>query len=152
MKIKLEKQGDKWVVFRTSGGSKTFDKLLPNTITSMSHRVYDPDLGYWLVHITRVKEAVSLANSLKAELDWSTLPKTWQLFIVAGTALPEKKSKKKQDGPYASLFVLPTAPDCVVKASYKALVVYYHPDSGVDGGDSVKLQEVVEAYKLLTKK
>ena len=49
-----------------------------------------------------------------------------------------------EESPYTVLGLLPDASDAVVKASFRALVFEYHPDTGTHP-DPVKYQKVVEA-------
>jgi hypothetical protein len=49
---------------------------------------------------------------------------------------------------YTKLHLLPSAPDEVIKAAYRALAMLYHPDRG---GDVAKMQAINAAHERLTK-
>lgn len=57
--------------------------------------------------------------------------------------VPEFASSAPDPGPYAVLYLLPSAPPEVVKAAYRALSLSLHPDRG---GDTAAMQRVNAAY------
>ena len=59
---------------------------------------------------------------------------------------PPREHRPKNIDPYATLYLLPTAPAAVIKAAYKALAVLNHPDKG---GDTEAMQRINAAFKLL---
>lgn len=80
-------------------------------------------------------------------------------FECADNELKEKIAKvlgikvKKQlistSTPFSSLHLLPSAPEYVVKAVWKAMAVELHPDRG---GDPEAFMKAKEAYNAITKK
>ena len=51
---------------------------------------------------------------------------------------------------YAVLGVLPTAEDAVIRAAYKALAQRYHPDRNDSESAKERMQEINEAYSILS--
>lgn len=59
---------------------------------------------------------------------------------------PEPKPTPAITTPHSILFLLPTAPEPVVKAAYRALSKMYHPDAG---GDAEQMKLINWAYEAI---
>jgi hypothetical protein len=98
-----------------------------------------------MVYWEKAPQLIDIASRFYV-VDWSNLPGTWQMLIAGGRAQPRRKPVVKVS-PYSKLHLLDTAPLSVVKASYKSLLLEYHPDQNDGVGDQVKLNEVIDAYR-----
>lgn len=152
MVLKLKKDGD-WV--RVLNSDANMSKFIKHGINPSTYRKFDLETREWRVHYTKIHTLVLLAKRIYVSVDWSHLPEEWQMLAVGartvnpGAERPPQKSTKKGPDSYSALFLLPTAPFCVVKASYKALAMEYHPDRG---GDAVKFRKLVDAFDILRTK
>lgn len=126
-----------WVSFKTSNSS--FLSLLRSGVTG-EYRQYDSTHQCWHVHWTKLFLLVSIANKVFEYVDRSNLPSKWQMIISGGVMHDSRNI-------YRDLFLIPSAPIEVIRASYKALVSLYHPDHNEGKGDLEKLTKVLEAYK-----
>src|SRR5262249_37230155 len=61
---------------------------------------------------------------------------------------PRRPGRMVPADAFTALYLLPTAPPEVIKASYKALVLIHHPDRG---GDLEQMKLINQAYDLLEK-
>lgn len=112
-----------------------------------THRFYEN--GGWHLHKDFLGAVVQMAISSKEYVDYSSLPDDIQIEIALKKG-QQTRTLTTSDAPptltslYAELHLLPSAPESVVKAAYKALVSIYHPDKG---GDNEKFLKITEAYK-----
>ena len=77
------------------------------------------------------------------EIDYSTLPDSWQMYIAGGSLPASGTQLTTGASPYETLFLLEGAPLEVVRVAYHALANLYHPDRG---GDSARMVEITAAY------
>ena len=142
MKLFLEQEGD-WVRC-VVGYNTAFVNFLKYGVTPQSYRYYDNDRHCWLVHWTRLQIIVPVARRHFDEVDWSTLPDSWQIYLVGGAAPSEENAEiEVKRSPHEILFVTADAPLEVIRASYYALATLYHPDRD---GDPEKMVELTTAY------
>lgn len=124
----------------------TVSKYLKYTVKPV-YRYFEN--GGWHVHKDYLSHVVNLAQSVNVYADYSSLPEDIQIDINL------KKSQSSRDvvrsdapptltSAYAELHLLPSAPQSVIKAAYKALVSLHHPDKG---GDADKFIKISEAYQ-----
>lgn len=62
---------------------------------------------------------------------------------------PPRYSANSKNDPFAVLYLLPTAPRCVVEAAYRALALREHPDHG---GDTTVMQRINSAVEQCRKR
>lgn len=101
----------------------------------------------WHVHESCLPElfAKAKATGFHSVLDYACAPVSLKFKIDA--VLKVKKASimvSNTSDPYSTLHLLPSAPDSIVKAVYKALVLLHHPDQGGSTEDLLKVQS---AYK-----
>lgn len=107
--------------------------------------------GTWCVHVSKVYDVVQFAYEDTGYVNYSCLPPYLVSNIEADKKHWKQGSVRKEgkysavldNGYYARLYLLPSAPLHVVKASYKALSKAHHPDAG---GDQEEFMKVQEAY------
>ncbi len=136
-------QDDDWVCFKNRHPG--FLQCVRSGILPVEHRRFDSAQKQWMVYWERLPTLVSIANKFFGEVDRSSLPSAWQLYAAGGTLPPRTKLSKRTTA-FNILFLTDDAPLEVVKASYSALVLMYHPDSNDGKGDPERLQQIVEAY------
>jgi len=139
MILKLVSEGD-WI--RLDGIIEPgFISLLKLAMGSGSYHKFDLPRMKWLIHYTKIEELKDAASHFYDSVDVTGFTKQSKANRVASTLRQA----------YQSLYVTEDAPLEVVKASYQVLTHKYHPDQAKDGGNAVKLREVMEAYKLVRK-
>ena len=130
--------------------NRRFYDLVKSGIKPLSYRRYNKEKKRWSVHIAKIPMVVSWGRRHFAYVDYSSLPTPIQILIV------EYERNRREAGggrelsltPHQVLHLLPSAPPEVIKASYKALAMLYHPDHG---GDSEQFRAVQEAFDSLTR-
>jgi hypothetical protein len=136
-------------------------QLAIGTLKSYIHpsaRTYDPQSRQWHIDNDAQTEfdrwITYLRTVLAAKIEWQHAePKEEQ---AGGWREGEKRQRQWPPAGYrtqptreelcARLHLLPDAPAEVVKAAYKALAQLNHPDKG---GDTARMQELNEAFRLL---
>ena len=105
----------------------------------------------WRVHHSKLSDLAGLAKHFY-QVDLSNLSAHWQSLAEGGTV---KKTKRKRvhapNSSFKDLYVLDSAPKEVVRAAYEALLLMYHPDHNNGVGSPEKVQEVIAAYKRISK-
>ena len=146
-KLVLRQSGD-WIVVDTV--DKIFIDCVKAGITPASYRKYDSENRTWLVWYEKAPDLARIASEF-VQVDWGELPARWQMLIAGG-----RRAMKPVSGvytaPHAVLHLLKSAPRSVIKAAYRALLAEYHPDNNDGKGDSVKLNEVIVAYRKIVGK
>ena len=135
---------DEWICFKSTNAS--FVNCVKSGIMPISYRKYSSEFQCWMVFWEKAPELIDIASRFY-QVDWSNLPGTWQMLIAGGKAAAPRRKPKAKSSPYSTLHLLDNAPRSVVKASYKALLLEYHPDHNDGEGDQVKLNEVIDAYR-----
>ena len=149
-KLILKQEGD-WIAFESTNAA--FINRVKVGL-GPGYRKYDSKSRKWLVLYTKGSDLVGLASKYY-QVDWGELPGAWQMLIVGGRGRsttqvqPVAPSRKS---PYATLHLLDTAPPLVVRVVYKALLLEHHPDHNDGVGDRERLNEVIEAYRKITRK
>lgn len=87
--------------------------------------------GAWHVHLKYLQAVVDYAG---AEIDTQKLPANITRALNIETSMD----------PYSVLHVTKSAPLCVVKAAYKALSLFVHPDQGGTTEQSVQLNKAYQ--------
>jgi len=117
-----------------------------------SYRVYDPVDKVWKVHLKRLSLVLNFARRHFAQVNYQVLPDWIQIQIASEKAQEPRQTlwdTTRPADPYATLYLLPTAPWEVVRAAYKALAVSCHPDHG---GSTEAFQRINSAYQELEKR
>lgn len=112
-----------------------------------SYRYFDE--GYWFVHQEFLSRVVTIARSKSVVVDYHTLPDDIQILIASKRSTSNyTKSTQSYGDAYSALHILPTAPEYVIKAVYRAMAKKHHPDQG---GEAEEFRRITEAYKELVK-
>lgn len=98
-------------------------------------RIWDKDLRIWIVNKGFEKILLKIVYKHFDEVEYSQ----------DGEPQQQKQAISEL---YATLHLLSTAPEELIKAAYKALSKIHHPDVG---GDLVKMQEINAAYDAIRK-
>lgn len=124
-----------------------FDYLL-RSIQASARRYED---GGWWVHKDFVVQTIQLAVQTGTTVDFDALePKLVQVVQAeyanwtAGSAADRKVPITTHRDPYSTLFLVPSAPDYVLEAVWKAIVRSAHPDRG---GEPTKFLRYKDAYE-----
>ena len=124
------------------------NKDLQNFLSSLpaNTRTWNSNLKCWVIVPEILYKIASYSRHMFNRIDSSSVPIQYQRIVQrALQGLPdiETSDKTYSYSPYSILYVTKEAPDCVIKAAYKALVFKYHPDRG---GDAEEFQKVKAAY------
>lgn len=139
---------DQWFALEF-GYNRRFSDLVRDGVKPLQYRRWVKTKNQWQIHKEKLPLVVHFGRRFFHYVDYSSLPEMLQIWIVskiedggwsAEPAVPVHQT------PYQVLHLLPTAPQVVVKAAYKALVSMYHPDHG---GDPDAFRAVQEAYEEL---
>lgn len=143
-------------------------------------RSWVPERRVWVVYEPYVEQAVKITLNLFPNAETVGTPTSgssesgsggnWGKWQDTGYQYRERssnghRSNWKEDrtgsgraseaprtgGDHATLFVTLDAPETVVRASYKALAIMYHPDRSDDPGATRKMQDVNAAYGRIKK-
>lgn len=143
---------DGWRVKVKSDDPNLF-KLSIDTLKSFipaNLRSYDPMLKEWnVVEAARDRLQRWLAycgSTLHAEIQWLDAGEESEEEWVPPPPPPPRRRPTKDEA-FKALHLLPTAPESVIKAAYRALAVEFHPDK--PRGDTSKMQALNSAYTLL---
>lgn len=109
-----------------------------NYIRPSAYRKFDK--GAWLVYYSKLPEIIAVAIKYHSDISYIDIPESWKAGV-----LPEANISNC----YKYLFLQENAPVEVVKASYKALSLLYHPD--IPGNDSNKMVELNSNYEQIIK-
>jgi hypothetical protein len=133
--------------------NKRFVTYISQGIKPMTRRRYDHENKHWLVHSTRLPQAIQAGKKYFDHVDYSSLPESLQIKVVQFIEQCQKNGPVEyvyiKRRPRAMLHVTDDAPPEVIKAAYKALAILHHPDHG---GDQEHFQRIQEAYEELIKK
>ena len=152
--MKVALQSDKYI--QVFVNHKDVVSYLKYTVPS-KHRMYDASAKCWVVHVKHLLPIVQLGYAKIGHVDYSALPAQHQMLIASNKKDWTKASSTSrvftsrgndQVTAYATLHLQPDAPQCVIKAAYRALSKEHHPDRG---GDSDKFKEITQAYEELSK-
>lgn len=131
---------------------------LNNFISSsiqQSSRTWFQKKSCWVIVPDVLPDVISFSRHLFNHIDSSSLPIHYQKIIqnvFQGTWNKSKntvKSTLRSGGDHAELFLLDSAPEFVVKSTYKALAKRYHPDG--DEPDEDKFKQIKDAYERIIK-
>ncbi len=113
-------------------------------------RTWNSNKRCWVIVPEVLHKVVSYSRHTFSRIDASSIPIKYQKVVQrALQGLSQTKSTYPVDNsPYDVLHITRDAPDCVVKAVYKALAFEHHPDRG---GNSEEFQKVKEAYEAIIK-
>ena len=126
-------------------------------IIPQNKRLFDSSTGCWVVHNKYTLPIVQLGYTKEGYVDYSSLPESIQIQIASEKKNWTRSSSRAKvfssggdvkTSAYATLFLQPDAPQCVVKAAYRALSKEHHPDRG---GDEEIFKQITKAYEDLTK-
>jgi len=141
---------DGYVVRLRSSDSDLFRELIEALKTSIPHRWrdYDPDDKCW-----RIVSRGHLDIWLDCVSDYAGIQVIWDNDETHRRARqdlppPRRPGRMVPADAFTALYLLPTAPPEVIKASYKALALIHHPDRG---GDLEQMKTINQAYDLLEK-
>ena len=114
-------------------------------------RTWNSNLKCWAVIPEILHKIISYGRYTFNRIDSSSLPIHYQSVVQrALQGLPDTEIyTNRKSSPYSVLYISKGAPECVVKAAYKALAFKYHPDMG---GDAEEFQKVKAAYDEIMKK
>ena len=122
------------------------------------NRRWDSDLKAWVIHYDSLDAAAAIAFEVWGDGEvnhvvWAGLPDAANDCLCGhaeaagypGTGRAEYPSGARfDDGPYAILHLLPTAPKDVVKAVRRQHAIMNHPDHGGDGESMSKINRAYE--------
>ena len=120
-----------------------------------SKRTWFPKNSCWVILPEVLPDIIAFSRHSFNEIERNSLPLKYQKIIENVLQGNYKKSKNTvQNQPdketnYELLFVTESAPKIVVKAAYKALAKFYHPDG--DSPDSERFVRIKEAYESIQK-
>jgi hypothetical protein len=132
--------------------SRRFADFLKMGVTPLSYRKFDPIIKKWSVHVSKIPLVVKFGRRFFVHVDYSSLPEDIQIRLVQ-LLLNDDYRSELRSGPASSvaaktphqvLYLLPTAPPEVVKASYRVLAGLHHPDHGGSPEDFRAIQEAYE--------
>src|SRR5690349_7539483 len=124
-KLVLEQEGN-WV--RLKGAySKPFVDFIKTGVRPVAYRDFDAESKLWRVYWSQLPLVVHAGKKYFDHVDWSSLPEKWQMY-AAGAHVPQAETSLASESPFGVLFLTEDAPMEVVKASYRALSLMYHPD------------------------
>lgn len=142
---------DQWFALEF-GYNRRFSDLIRDGIKPLRYRRWVKVKNHWQVHKNKLPLAVHFGRRLFHHVDYSALPESLQIWIVEqmdnGGWSAEPPVPLENQTPHQVLHLLPTAPQAVIKAAYKALASLYHPDHG---GDPDAFRAVHRAYEELSK-
>jgi len=143
-------ENEQWFVLEF-GYNKRFSDLLRDGIKPVQYRKWIKTKKHWQVHKNKLPLAVHFGRRFFNHVDYSDLAPDLQIWVVqrieeGGWSVSASTRPATKLTPHQVLHLLPTAPQVVVKAAYKALVAVHHPDHG---GDSDSFRAVQEAYEKL---
>jgi predicted negative regulator of RcsB-dependent stress response len=130
-------------------------KSFLSTSIQQSNRTWFAKKSCWVIVPDVLPDVISFSRHLFNHIDTSSLPINYQKIIqsvLQGTWDKSKntvKSPLNSEGDHAELFLLDSAPEFVVKATYKALAKRYHPDG--DEPDEDTFKRIKDAYESLLK-
>ena len=113
-------------------------------------RTWNSNSRCWVVVPEVLHKIVSYCRHTFKRIDASSVPIEYQKVVQrALQGLSKDKNNYPVDiSPYSELFITKDAPDCVVKAVYKALAFKYHPDRG---GNAEEFHRFKAAYDKIIK-
>lgn len=121
----------------------SFRKIVSRSVSKEYRRVYNTE---YEVHLKRMKRVIFFAVGMFDRIVFRDFPdevrQVLENEVLACKAIHNKTVPMSKD-PYNALFIMKTAPPEVIKASYKALCLMYHPDQG---GPIARFRDVQEAY------
>jgi len=136
--------------------NKRFHELLRTGVKPLSYRKYDRDSKKWSIHVSKLPLVIAFGKRFFAHVDYSALPEEIQIRLVQllqdggyrEDLGPGPAASAAVKTPHQILYLLPTAPPAVVKASYRALASLHHPDHG---GSSEDFRAIQKAYDEILK-
>ena len=150
MRLHMTQEAPCWV--RLNGAVGKLEACVRQGIRPTTRRKYDHMSGTWLVHWHWTGWVAKLAREQGYIVDWKELPDRWQMVAAGASPAPGSEflavQPPKEATPFDALYVVPTAPDEVIKAAYKAMASKTHPDKG---GDAAEFRKVSEAYDKILK-
>jgi len=152
--VTVKKTADGFSITLKSGDAEDF-KIAIGTLKSYIHpsaRSYDPQARQWHVDLDAQTEfdrwLTYLVTVLGARIEWRHDEARGKESGGQQREWPPTGHRKPatREELFARLFLLPGAPQEVVKAAYRELAKIHHPDKG---GDTRRMQELTEAFRLL---
>ena len=112
------------------------------------NRTWSKGASCWVVTPDVIESITAVGSTHFDEIKYFSLPPHLQEKVKKFISGPRSK-KKKEEAPksinyFDRLYLKSNAPSFVVKAAYKALLAYYHPDK--ETGNKEKFLEISEAY------
>ena len=98
-----------------------------------SHRQWNPTEKHWLVNDTYLEELIELLKKHYQDIETDLL----------------QPREGVNGGSYATLFLLPSSPDELVKSAYKLLSFKFHPD--MQGGSDEEMKKLNIAFDNIRK-
>ena len=126
-----------------------------STSIQQSNRTWFSKKSCWVIVPDVLPDVISFSRHLFNHIESGSLPINYQKVIQDVLQGNWNKSKNKvqnspkSDGDYASLFLLDSAPEFLIKAVYRALAKNYHPDG--DSPDEERFRKVKDAYEHIVK-
>lgn len=105
------------------------------SIIPRDFRKWDKDNRVWLVHVSELN---ALIDILKTYYDVTINISNKKFKSLLNDIVKLNEYYNDADDDYSVLYLLPNAPEEVVKASYRALIKKYHPDVNDSGSDISK--------------
>ncbi len=127
-------------VHGVSGPVKSF---LTFKVQPQTHRYYDAEKGLYALHVDHLVDLVKIGEFHLGFVDYSDLGVDLQMYIAQGKSGRSQKKTIPQDDPFAVMHLLPSAPQSIIEAAWKALAKLHHPDMG---GDEETFKRIADAY------
>lgn len=110
-------------------------------------RRWDPDAKGWRVALSLYSVARSVIASHTGE-SWYVTPAARAMLEGRGAGgQPSTSRSPEAREPFTTLHLLPTAPDEVVQAAYRALALLHHPDRGGNRATMARINSAFESVK-----
>lgn len=150
--LKITAVKNKKEVVLTFPYSKTFVTFLKREIPH-SERHYSPKTKAWQVHTRYLTRLCRFGRKCFEQIEYQSLPTRYRLALDRVLAREDETATvqvlSEEQALYAKLFLLPSAPDSLLKSAYKCLAGEYHPDKG---GCAEKFMVLQEAYNEILEK
>jgi hypothetical protein len=142
--------------------NRQFVEDLKTILKGRNIRRWDPVRKAWIVRTAAFNRVHELIDDYYPSDDWAVSPEAQAEiqkgykesvdYGVKGYAPPGAAATggpPASYGPYATLYLNDSAPDCVVQAAHKALARMHHPDVGGDRDAMARVNAAFEEIKKL---
>ncbi len=129
------------------GATGPVKSFITFSVQPASHRYWDSERAAWAVQVDHLIDLVKIGEYHTGFVDYSDLGIDLQMFIAQNKSRNVVKSIIQED-PFAVMHLLPTAPQVMIEAAWKALAKLHHPDSG---GNEEEFKRVSDAYQRIKK-